>query len=578
MNLIHHPWLPAMTRSGKREWITPAAIADPEIIDLAMPRADFQGAAYQWLLGLLQTAVSPASRATWMDWYETPPQQEQLAEAFAPFTPAFELDGEGPRFMQDYDTLAEARSASVASLLIEAPGDKGIKDNTDFFVKRGLAEHICPACAAIALHTMQANGPAVGRGYQTGLRGGGPLTTLILPEAVDSSLWRKLWLNMVPAEMLVHKGQTFTTPQAEDTTIFPWMGPTPTSETKGSAVLPDQMHPLHPYWSMPQRFRLEFEANAEGFDCDICGCQPSTRVSQLRTTNYGINYEGPWRHPLTPYRFNPKKPATPAWSQKGRSSSIDYRHWSSFLFVDEDKQGVEPALVVTDYQGYQSTRGKYDLYWDELQEEGELPFELSRQMRLWIFGFYIEGGQAKIKGWIDTQMPLLSLSVARLNILRDRVEAFVNLAQSTAREVANRIRHAWFQKPKNFKGDTSYLERAFFESTQPAFFQAMRELRDELDTTEEAPVHGSAAIGKDWYKALRQAAFSLFDEQALGAMGEPRHLERSVRQRRWLSIWLHGGSKKSKKSHPIKDFAAKYDFTLSENTTEQDQEAAEHHV
>ena len=123
--------------------IAPAEIADAEIVDLVMPRADFRGAAYQWLIGLLQTVASPTGEDDWLDWYEAPPSPERLMESFAPFGAAFELDGTGPCFMQDRDPLDSAALSSVSSLLVDAPGANGIKNNTDFFIKRGGAERLC---------------------------------------------------------------------------------------------------------------------------------------------------------------------------------------------------------------------------------------------------------------------------------------------------------------------------------------------------------------------------------------------------------------------------------------------------
>src|SRR5699024_5547871 len=100
---------------------------------------------------------------------------DELATALQPLAPAFELDGDGPRFMQDRDPLRDATPASVNGLLIEAPGNNGIKNNTDLFVKRGQVETLCPSCAAMALFTLQVNAPSGGAGYRVGLRGGGPL-------------------------------------------------------------------------------------------------------------------------------------------------------------------------------------------------------------------------------------------------------------------------------------------------------------------------------------------------------------------------------------------------------------------
>ncbi|BBI53756.1 hypothetical protein HORIV_61770 [Vreelandella olivaria] len=67
--------------------------------------------------------------------------------------------------MQDLDPLDDVKEASVAGLLIDSPGANGIKNNTDFFVKRGRVETVCPECAALALLPCRSTRPPVGPGF-----------------------------------------------------------------------------------------------------------------------------------------------------------------------------------------------------------------------------------------------------------------------------------------------------------------------------------------------------------------------------------------------------------------------------
>lgn len=106
--------------------------------------------------------------------------------------PAFEFDGAGPRFMQDF-ALPDGASDSfgISALFIETPGENALRKNKDHFIKRGGITALCPCCAATALLTLQINAPAGGAGHRTGLRGGGPLTTLLLCSPA-MSLWHDL--------------------------------------------------------------------------------------------------------------------------------------------------------------------------------------------------------------------------------------------------------------------------------------------------------------------------------------------------------------------------------------------------
>ena len=83
----------------------------------------------------------------------------------------------------------------IAALLIEQPGDKTLKDNTDLFIHRGQMQSLCPACAAAALYTLQAFAPSGGKGHRTSMRGGGPLSTLLK----GRNLWESVWLNVLPS-------------------------------------------------------------------------------------------------------------------------------------------------------------------------------------------------------------------------------------------------------------------------------------------------------------------------------------------------------------------------------------------
>ncbi len=194
--------------------------------------------------------------------------------------------------MQDFDLL-DGESKPIAALLINAPGAKTLKDNLDLFVKGGEVVQLCPSCAATALFTIQINAPSGGVGHRVGLRGGGPLTTLVIP-AEARSLWQKLWVNVMPAETL---GADIA---VDDSNAFPWMEETRLSDKGGSQTLPGDVHRLQMYWGMPRRIRLEIDQK-NTVNCSLCDASTSTSIQHFRTKNYGTNYEGPWVHPLTPY-------------------------------------------------------------------------------------------------------------------------------------------------------------------------------------------------------------------------------------------------------------------------------------
>ncbi len=54
INLLTMPWLPVRFNDGSLGKLAPANLADENVVDIAATRADLQGAAWQFLLGLLQ--------------------------------------------------------------------------------------------------------------------------------------------------------------------------------------------------------------------------------------------------------------------------------------------------------------------------------------------------------------------------------------------------------------------------------------------------------------------------------------------------------------------------------------------
>ena len=198
-NLLTDAWLPVRRLRSGADVIRPAqlvvALDDDPVIALDWPRPDFRVASLELLIGLLATFCPPARPRCLDQSVETPPAPEALDAAFAPFAHAFALDGDGPRFLQDFDELV-ADPEPIERLLIEAPGDSTSDDNTDLLVRRGRVNPSWPRLPRLSRSSLCNPGrPRVAAGNRTGLRGGGPLITLVLPQTARS-LWHVLWANV----------------------------------------------------------------------------------------------------------------------------------------------------------------------------------------------------------------------------------------------------------------------------------------------------------------------------------------------------------------------------------------------
>jgi CRISPR system Cascade subunit CasA len=191
-NFIAEPWLPVIRASGRGARVRPAELTDQidddPIVDLDFPRPDFHCATLEFLIGLLTVACPPCD--DWDTRWKAPPMHTELEAAFALFKSVFAFDGDGVRAYQDQENLT-IEPTPIEALLIEAPGAATVKKNAALLVKSGRIEVLSRSAAAMALLTLQTMAPAGGAGHRTSLRGGGPLTTLVLP-TVPATLWHRL--------------------------------------------------------------------------------------------------------------------------------------------------------------------------------------------------------------------------------------------------------------------------------------------------------------------------------------------------------------------------------------------------
>ncbi len=487
-NLILDNWLPIRRAKGAKAMIAPWQITEQHdtdpIVALDAPRADVNGALMQFLIGLLQTAAPPtkADNDDWLAWLEQAPTPAVLQEKFAHFQHAFNLLGDGPRFMQDIDEL-DGDIKPIDALLIEAPGANTLRNNADHFIKRGGVAALCPVCAASALFTLQTNAPSGGAGHRTSLRGGGPLTTLAIIDPQDGNelnvtLWRNVWLNVMRQRDF--ESLTDGSDKQGDDDIFPWLANTRSSNPKqnGRDTYPADVNPLQMYWAMPRRIRLDWKNTQEG-DCDICGAESDRLVSQYVTQNYGVNYNGPWKHPLSPHSLD-KKDNTPI-PRHPQPGGMSYSHWLRFI---ADGELSEAAKIITAF--------------NKRNPDNAL------QLRLWAFGYDMDNMKARC--WYETTYPLYCLDADVRAAFIGRTQSLVNAAIEVSKYVRGTIKEAWFKRPGDAKGDTSFLVEAFFQHTEKSFFGRLHRLRNKLLSGDDGISELNA-----WHAELKHAALELFD-------------------------------------------------------------------
>ena len=320
LNLINDAWIPVHTVEGARR-IRAWEIADAGVEWVDWGRGDLNLGCLELLVGLVLIADPPENETDWHARYKRP-LSARLRERLEVLSPHFELDGPGPRFMQDLEPFEANghRAARPANMLfIDSPGAKTRRNNADISVRRDRYGDLPLDLAAMALYTLQAWAPSGGAGNRTALRrGGGPLVTLVQPVAAGvHRLWRLVWANVpfgVPLE------------PTRCAQALPWLRATRTSED-GTTVTPDTCHPAQALFGMPRRLRLVVDAE---------------RVVGVIQKKHGTRYQG-WVHPLTPhFRTNDATVLRPVPMRPG---TLSYCNWLG-VTLGRDTERVQRAATV----------------------------------------------------------------------------------------------------------------------------------------------------------------------------------------------------------------------------------------
>lgn len=475
MDLTKDKWLPVMLTTGDKRKISLTELFDDVIQDVAWPRADFQGAAWQMLIGIMQCSVAPEDGHDWGEIYEEGIKQEEWVRALMALAPALQFGADKPAFLQSFETLGTENN-TVAGLLIDAPGGNTLKLNKDHFVKRQSVQKICPHCAVIALFSVQTNSPAGGAGYRVGMRGGGPLTTLVVPQQEENvPLWKKLWLNVLPQDDISPLPATHQFPL-----IFPWLAPTKTSEKAGNIVTPENSHPLQAYWGMPRQIELDFTHTQPGV-CDLCGDEHDELLTQMCTKNYGVQYDS-WMHPFSPYRQAKKDPSAPWLSLKGQPGGLSYKDWLGLLCSAEDKfNKTQPAKVVRACE--------------------------KEDVSLWSFAWDMDN--AKARCWYQQRIPYVK--ARRLEVVYALVQQLLTLASGSLAILRSALKSAKFEKPKEAKMDFSMVDIAFWQETEPAFQMVLNTLIADPQRKKRATLEAL----RQWELQLHHYVMNAFDRDAL---------------------------------------------------------------
>jgi len=362
----------------------------------------------------------------------------------------------------------------------------------------------------MALMTMQMNAPGGGKGYRTSLRGGGPLTTLVLGDSNFDTLWHSIWLNVLELKTFLSFCNSEKTSHSN---LFPWLAKHRTKVTE------QDIHPAQYFWATSRRIRLDVEKLEGGF-CDLCPTASHSLITKYKEVNRGTEYKAPMKHPLSPFdkrtRSAKKEDGARNKALLTQPGGVSYRHWLG-LVVNNVDEGIEPARIVHEF----------------LQQR----WKTGWQFRLWAFGYDMD--KMKARCWYESKMPLLTVDPGRADAYEGIIARLINAAKLVAvntKIAVKRVLHGepefdpigrkvkWkYRDIKNLPFDEEkaekkidnsvrtissfmLLETAFWHSTESIFYEVLNGLLKCVKDGTDGQV-----FWERWQEALSKEAERQFD-------------------------------------------------------------------
>ena len=549
-NLLSDPFLPVVMRSGAQRWLAfPELVTGAESngldedypVEFDWPRPDFNMASFEFCIGVISLAFDIREEDDWRPFWTNPPDRDALAEKLAPLVSAFYLNGEGPRFLQDCESL-QGGETPIELLLIDTPGQNGQRKNSDLLTHRDRYPALGLPAAAMALYSLQAYAPSGGSGFRTSVRGGGPLTTLVVPVAHDGAppvpLWRKIFANV---------GHYAKPKASELPKALPWLAPTLTSE-KGRTVSLADAHSLQAYFGMPRRIRLVF--SIEPGLCSMTG-KEGPLVTGFIQKRHGANY-GLWKHPLTPYRR--QKEAGELYSAKPKSGRFGYRDWVAATVGSKDGKLAEQSANIKLAKNNRS---------HALSQNKQ-----ATDARVRVGGWAMSNAEAIT--YLIAEEPLhLAKTPDQQQALDELARHFSEAADQAVFQLLAALKKALFSGQKNASNDKGIIDQAradFFDTTEDQFHHLLDNLLQEMP--EDGRLTDPTASARHWLRIIRFAALEIFDRLAPVPLQDAEKAKNIVDAYGILNATFAGLTKQSKTLYD------KLDLPLPEPKSKTKKEAA----
>lgn len=356
MNLLTDDWIPVEGKSEIHRISLETLLTTETDWKLCCYRDDMELATIQMLVCIVQVCFMPKDRDALVMRLTKPLSSEEYKKGVEPYLEWFDLAHEKWPFMQSADVVAKDKEKNFTSLqkLFVGLPEKTSKSGSSnaFFNKINEVESAHFGDVAVAIFQQATNGFSLGgKAFSVGLKGGMPITTLILGKTLKESVW----LNILTSEYMKNIVLSEQNIVNEPT----WVRPISNGEL---AVNISVIRGL--FWQ-PAKIRLKI------VDGIITGFYTEPGLSCV---------SGFWVHPHTPIdylRLQKNKPSEKPYQSIKNNASL----WSqmlSFFYTSEsfsNSEGSSSALVVQQYRD----------------------FRLADELHLAVGG-YVKGGSAESLG------------------------------------------------------------------------------------------------------------------------------------------------------------------------------------
>lgn len=330
MKLLEDPWIPV---GNRRTIALQTLLTEDGGWQLSLPRDDMELACLQLLVCLVQTLFAPSDRAALRQRLKTPLTPEEYRTGIDGKESWFDLAHPEHPFMQTLGVKSKELT-EMAKLFA------GLTSSTSsvFVNEPGLADNLCPSCAAIGLFNQANNAPSFGGGFKGSLRGGAPITTLVL----EDDLRRRIWRNVLPEDRLAK--------------LMPWHPET--REQKPNWIAPvkagevfqfNQLGLLRGLFWQPAH--IELAMSEQGGHCASCGKTGETLYAGFKKEKFVYEMKGVWPHPHSPRYWDLKKGEKLEKFASFTTIASAWTQLTSFIVEAADKKsGHIPAPTVSQFR------------------------------------------------------------------------------------------------------------------------------------------------------------------------------------------------------------------------------------